>query len=302
MNKFYKGVIFALLSATGFGVMPIFAKYAYQTGINLTTLLFLRFLMATTIFFGYIFIKKIKANVTGLQLASLFLLGGVGYTLQAALYFSAVKYIPATMVALLLYTYPVFVAILSTIFEKEALTKQIIVSIGISFAGLVLVLGSSLGKINLVGMILGVGAGFVYSGYIIIGNRVVQKLPNVIVTAYITLFAAFSFLVSGLFTGNLKFNINPEALLPILGIVIFSTVIAMFTFFCALENIGSTKASIISMFEPLVTCFFSAWLFSERFTWLQIIGGLAVLGGAVLVVSAQGKKKLEHATIDDGGC
>ncbi|MBV5349724.1 hypothetical protein JZU71_00725 [bacterium] len=40
------GLVCIFLSASGFGAMPIFAKFAYADGVNLPTLLFLRFMIA----------------------------------------------------------------------------------------------------------------------------------------------------------------------------------------------------------------------------------------------------------------
>jgi drug/metabolite transporter (DMT)-like permease len=60
-----------------------------------------------------------------------------------------------------------------------------------------------------------------------------------------------------------------------------------------LQLIGSTKASVLSTLEPVVTFACSALLLGESFNWLQLLGGAAVLSGAVLIVS--GKEKEEAA-------
>lgn len=295
LSRSFKGMIFVFLSAFGFGVMPIFAKYAYLENVGVTTLLFLRFVLATLIFFSYVFIKIRKIDITKKQLLALFALGGIGYTLQSTFYFSAVKYIPATMVALLLYTYPIFVAILSFFVDKEKITGKILAAIALSFFGLMLVLGTSFGQINFLGVIFAIGAGFVYSCYIILGNRVLHNLSPMLTSAFVALFASFSFFTVGSFTGNLNFHFAGIAWLPILGIVLFSTVLAMFTFFKGLELLGSTKASILSMIEPLITCVFSTWLFNEKLTVYQLFGGLIVILGAMLVVSAREHNKSNEA-------
>lgn len=297
LNKFYKGVIFVLLSAAGFGVMPIFAKFAYQSKVSLTTFLFLRFSMAALFFFSYINYKKIKVTVSRTQLLALFILGGVCYTLQSTFYFSAVKYITPTLVALLLYTYPIFVAILSAIVDKEKLTKPVIISVGVSFSGLILFLGTSFGNVNLKGVAMGAASGFVYSCYIILGNRVVQKLPSVVSSAYVVLFASLSFLIVKVSSGNFNFQLPVKAWFPLLGIVICSTLVAIFFFFKGLEYIGSTRASIVSMIEPLITGIFAATLFNERLTGYQMLGGIMVLLGAVFIVSGRNHKdEVEEVT------
>lgn len=77
------GYVLVLLSAFGFGLLPIFAIFAYDSGMGVPTLLFLRFAFATVLFFSYILIKMRGWKITGKQWLALFLLGGVLYTMQA---------------------------------------------------------------------------------------------------------------------------------------------------------------------------------------------------------------------------
>ncbi len=283
MNPYYTGVILSFISANGFGLIPIFAIYAYDGGATVETLLFFRFVLAALFFFLYTFISKQELKVNKVTLLYLVLMGCVLYTLQSACYFSSVRYIPASLAVLLFYTYPVLVAVLAVIVEKEKLTGVTVASIVISFLGLALVLGTSFGNVNLHGMMLACAAALVYSCYITIGSRVLKELPVLVTSAYVTMFASFSFLATGLVTGNLDFNLEKQAWLAIAGVALFCTIIAIFTFFKGIELIGSTNASIISMVEPLTTIGFSAVLFGERLGAMQIAGGLAVLMGSLLV-------------------
>lgn len=291
MNPFYTGVSLVFLSAVGFGMIPIFALYAYQGGATVNTLLFLRFIIAALFFQTYTLIKYRSFNFKKINWVSLFLMGSVLYMLQSVCYFSAIKYIPASLAVLLFYTYPIYVAVLSTLIEKEILTKQVIIAILVSSIGLAMVLGTTFNKINVYGLFLAAASGLVYSCYITMGNRVVKQLPVIVTSAFVTLFASFSFLVIGLATDSLTFQLPAQAWLAVAGVTLFSTIIAIFTFFRGIELIGPTKTSILSMAEPLTTIGFSAVLFSERLSWLQMIGGFAVLGGALLVVTNNKREK-----------
>lgn len=291
MNGFYLGVLLVFLSASGFGLIPIFALYAYGGGASVTTLLFGRFTLAAIIFFGYILYKEKRIPVERSQLKYLFLLGGIIYTLQSNLYFSSVKYIPASLAVLLFYIYPVLVALASSYLDKEVLDKKIIFSIVLSLLGLTLVLGVSFGGINLTGVMLALASGLVYSVYLVLGNRIVKETPALVTSAFICLFAACSILVIGVSKGDLDFNLTGEAWLAILGVALCCTVLAIFTLFRGIELIGTTRASILSMIEPLITIGFSALLFNERLSFLQVLGGAAVLLGSVLVILARDKSK-----------
>ncbi|MED1950115.1 DMT family transporter [Brevibacillus centrosporus] len=287
MSPLYLGVLLVFVSAAAFGVMTIFAVFAYGAGVSVSTLLFLRFLFASAIFFGLIFWKKESVRVNKKQLLSLFFLGGILYTMQSLSFFSAVQYIPTSMAALLLYTFPVFVAILSFLVEKEKLRKKTIIAMAVSFVGLAMVLGLSFGGIHPLGVFLALAAAILYSVYIIVGNRVVKGLSPYVTSAYITLFACFSTFLVAQKDGGINLSFDVQGWFALAGIVVFSTVVAISTFFRALQLISSTKASVLSTFEPVVTFVASALLLGESFTWLQLVGGAAVLGGAVLIVSGK---------------
>jgi len=286
-KQYYTGVGLVFVSAIGFGLIPVFALYAYQGGVNVTTLLFLRFSLAAVCFLVLILINKIKIELNKTLLGLLVIMGGIFYMLQSNFYLAAVQYIPASVAVLIFYTHPVFVTVLSAIFYKESFTRNIFISILISIIGLTMVLGGKFSGLNTRGLMLAGGAALVYSCYIVLGQRVLKQLPVMVASLMVTLFASFSLLAIGMATDSLDFNMQPMAWMALAGLVAFSTVMSIFTFFRGISLIGSTKASILSMVEPLTTIGFSALLFGERMSWLQLAGGLAVLAGSLLVITAE---------------
>jgi len=286
LSQYYTGVALVLLSTLGFGLMPIFALFTFGEGVNVVTLLQLRFLFAALFLFAYLRLRGEKIAVSRRELAMLFVLGGVLYACQSSFYFSSVRYIPASLAVLLLYTYPVFVALLSVVVDKEKLTVGTVLAMVLSTAGLTLILGASPTEVSPLGVLLALGAAVAYSIYIVLGNRVVKQLSPTITTAFVALFASLSLSASGLATDSLHYHLTLHAWLTLMAIVAFSTIMAMLTLFRGLELIGPTKASILSMVEPLITFGFSALFFAERLTLTQLAGGVAVLLGAVLVIRA----------------
>ncbi len=285
------GVFLIVLSSLGFGIMPIFAIYAYASGITVPTLLLIRFTLASTLFFLYLFFKKERISLSRMELLGLFILGGVCYTAQSTLYFSSVRYITPALAVLLLYLYPVFVAVLSFLVDKERLTAKVLISSVLSLAGVVLINLTLPEGVKYQGVAMAVGAALVYSFYIILGNRVVKKVPPLVTSTFVALFTALGLLVSGLASGQIGFSFEGTAWFSILGLTLFSTVLAILTFFKGLELLGSTKSSILSMIEPVFTIIFSTVLLGESFTLRQLGGGLLVVAGAVFIVLAQSRSK-----------
>ena len=106
------GIAYVVASATAFGAMAIFARYAYADGVDTATLLALRFVIAGAFLIGTCAIAGV-AWPRGRDLATLVALGAVGYAAQAASFFTALTLAPAGLVALLLYVNPAIVALLA---------------------------------------------------------------------------------------------------------------------------------------------------------------------------------------------
>ncbi|MDP4093867.1 MAG: DMT family transporter [Bacillota bacterium] len=292
MGKFLKGVLLIVMSAAGYGAMPIFAKSAYSAGASVQTLLFIRFLLASLCLFIYIFIKKEKIKLTLHTFILLLALGLVCYTAQSTFYFFAMKYISASLAVLLLYTYPILVYLFTHFVEKQKLNKRIITSIIITFTGIVLVMDASIGKLDLMGVLFGFGAGIVYSAYVLIGNKTANKVSPIVTSGFVTLFASIGILILGISTKTLSFHFGYTVWFSIAGLTAFSTILAIITFFKGLEILGSIKTSILSMLEPFFVIAFSCIFLGDSLSWLQAAGSVMVLTGAALIVIFKEKDKI----------
>ena len=187
LNQRILGIILILISAAGFGAMPIFANYAYKYGTNPVTLLFLRFTLASGIMLIYNMFRKARFP-KGRVLVISILMGSIGYSGQSFTYFTALLYAPAGTVAILLYLYPALVTGFSILFLKQKITRSEIIALILALTCTVCVIGLETGGKPL-GIILGVMAAFIYSIYIITGSRIMQN-TDVITTSTIIMMSA----------------------------------------------------------------------------------------------------------------
>jgi drug/metabolite transporter (DMT)-like permease len=273
-----RGVLLALTSALGFGLIPIFALYAYRGSINVNTLLLIRFSLAALLLFGLLAARRRSLRPALSALGPLALLG-LCYTLQSGSYFSAVRFIPVSLASLILYSYPALVCLLAFLVERERPNARTLAALAVSLAGVVLVLGTAFGRVDLRGVLYALGAAGVYSAYITLANRVLRRVEPITTIAFVSLFAAAGYALLGAAMRTVDFHFAPWTWLAILGLLGVSTLLAIFAFFRSLELLGPTWTSIISMTEPLFTIGLSALLFAERLTLLQAAGGVLVLGG-----------------------
>jgi drug/metabolite transporter (DMT)-like permease len=287
MKKHHLGSLLVLFSVFGFGTLAIFALYAYRSGVNVTSLLFIRFSLASLFFFAYLLKGRFGIKVETKQLGLLATLG-LFYVTASICYLSALRYISASLNAFIHYIYPAFVCFLSFVFNRETFTLKIGLSLGLAMFGLMLILGTSFQGMNLIGSLLSLGAAVAYSFYIIICQRLLKHLSPRMMSAYVTFFAALSLLLLQWVLGQkIQFDFAPTAWVFILSIVLVSTVIPIFLFMRGLEFLGPSRAAILSMTEPLFTVGLSVILFRDRLTVLQLAGGFLVLFGAFVASQSQ---------------
>lgn len=283
MDKKTTGILMVLFSAAGFATLAIFIKIAYAAGVNTVTMLALRFLLAAAVLWLILYLRGTLPHISKKLSVQLFLMGTLGYGTMSFFFALALKYLSASLAAMILYTYPALVSLLAFALGDEQVTLPKCSALAVCFAGLFLVLGVSFNGINPLGICLGLGAAVVYSAYIVIGNRVLRQVDSVAAATIVCTAAGMILLLGGALAGELQFAIALPGILAILGIAFFGTVIGILFFFAGMSRIGAANAAIISTTEPVITVLLSCILLNERITLLQAGGGLLILAGVVIL-------------------
>ncbi|WP_189237102.1 DMT family transporter [Planomonospora parontospora] len=281
-----RGVAATLASAAAFGLMPVLASYAYGTGMSVPTLLALRFTIAAAVFLAWLGARGRLERPTARQWAVLALLGGVMYAVQSLLYFTAVERIAPALAVLLLYLYPALVSVVSAVVERARPGLAVLGPILVSLAGLALVVGPPGADLDLLGVLAAVGSAVSYALYIVVGSRVSAALSPAVTTGYLSMFAAGSFLLLGSAAGGLDLGFATAGWGWVTAVAVLSTVLAMSLFFVGSAALGPVRASLLSMFEPLVAVVATWLLLGGTLSWPQLAGGAVVLAGAAWGVLA----------------
>lgn len=284
------GILLIAISAASFGTLAIFGRFAYEDGMDIYTVLFLRFGLSAS-FMTVILILRREHFPRGSILAQLVGMGALGYVGQSFSYLTAIKYASAGLVALLLYLYPIFVAILSVIFLHEKPTRVKTIALAIAFIGTLLTVGPAGGQWT--GILLAITAALIYSIYIIVGTNVMKHVSAVQSS---TVIFASAGVVYGLLTfiNGAHFPAGSSGWLTMLGIIVVSTIIPVVTFLAGLERVGPTNAAMLSTLEPVVTVLLAAWLFGEKLLPIVLLGGGLILAAVVLLTRAELSKDTEN--------
>jgi drug/metabolite transporter (DMT)-like permease len=290
------GALCCLVSAAGFGAMGVFGKLAYDEGATVGTLLATRFVLAAVLFWLFLLCARGVRDLSSLSRRDVIIavaLGAVGYGAQAGAYFAALDRLDASLLALLVYTYPVMVAVAAIAIGREPAGRHTAVSLALASVGLVLVLaGAAAGALDPLGTVLGLTAATVYTAYILISDGVTARVGPLALSTLVCTGAAVSLTLAGLAGGDLDPGGVSAAGFAWLGaLAVVSTVGAVALFFEGLRRVGPTAASILSTIEPVVTVALAFAVFGESLGPAQLAGGALVLA-AVLTVRAPHKRQL----------
>jgi len=288
------GVLLCVSSAVAFGAMGIFGKLAYDEGATVGTLLATRFVLAAALFWVLLVCAGGARALRGLSrrdLALAITLGAVGYGAQAGCYFAALDRLDASLLALVLYTFPTMVTVAAIALGRERASLRTAAALALASTGLVLVLaGAAAGALDPLGTALGLTAAVVYTTYILISDGVAARVEPVALSTLVCSGAAVSLTLVGLADGDLQpGTVSATGFVWLGGIAVVSTVGAIALFFAGLRRVGPSAASILSTVEPVVTVALAYAVFGESLGLAQLAGGALVLA-AVVAVNAPARR------------
>lgn len=279
MNQRLFGIVMVLISAITYGLLGIFGRLAFQKGLKAGETLAVRFFIAS--FFMWLFVLLKKRNKLSkfsfIQIRDSALLGIFGFALLSLFYFLALENLSASMTVLLLYTYPMMVAMLSFLFLKEKLHQKQILSIILGFIGVILLIGGDLNIQNKIGFIYGLACAFVYASYIVASHRRLKEVDTVV---SITIVQTFTFMTLGAFylkNLNHAMNVFTQAPWEILSLAIVVSIVPMITFNIGLKHLKATDVAILSTLEPVTAIIVAYFLFGEVLNFMQLLGAIVVL-------------------------
>src|SRR3954451_25325527 len=119
----HSGALLVLASAVAFGCMPIFGKLSFEAGVGVGTLLFVRFALATPVLWAAFAVRRALQRDRGPVLRA-FALGAIGYSIQAGLYFLALKRMDASVLSLILYSYPARVTGAAILLRRDSASRR----------------------------------------------------------------------------------------------------------------------------------------------------------------------------------
>ncbi len=305
------GVGLIVVAACGFGSGPLLAKPIYGTGVDWLTLLAWRFLVAAVISWGWLLVWPAhRAGLLTLSPRRLIVtaLLGVFFVGNSGTYFAALETVDASLSALIVYVYPALVAVITLRFGRRLEGRRAWAALVLASLGVALAVGGidPAHAPPPIGLALIISSPVIYAVWIVLaarlsGERASRSAPlppydsevasstrgvsHAAPTAAVMLSAtALAWWIAALALGRpvMPQQIPGDAWLPLLGVGIISTAVALQAFYAGVARVGAAQASLISTVEPAYTIALAAILLGEMLTPIQLVGGALVIIGVVM--------------------
>jgi drug/metabolite transporter (DMT)-like permease len=285
-----KGYGLIIVAAALWGMIGPLAKWAFQEGIAPMEVAFWRAVLAWGMF-GLHAILERRCTIQRRDYATVLIFAVLGVSLFYGSYQWAVQKGGAALAAVLLYTAPAWVAVMSRIFFKEEMSPAKMAALLLTVGGVTGVswgAGGSAASMHasLPAVLWGLTAGFCYSLYFIFGKYFSGRYSSPNLFLYILPVGALGLLPWVDFAPK-----SLSAWIALICLALFCTYGAYYVYYIGLKYLEATRAAIVATIEPVIAAMVAYLWWQESFTLIGYVGSSLVLGAVVLIVWDGARKR-----------
>lgn len=282
-------VALVLLAALGFSFHTTLSRASYEHGPDPASILFLRSLLTVVVIWVLLRARGVDPWLKGRTLVQGLVLGlilsGQAFAMLTALY-----YIPASLMILIFYLFPLIVAGYTHIAGLHRVTGITVVSLLAAFAGVALALSVSPSGLDWRGVVLALAATIMVVVNIIGSAAVIRKSDSLVITFVMSVAMLAVFSVYNLARGKLFLPSDAAGWWPLAGCLI-AYLFAAVCFYSAIGKAGPQRVAMVMNVEPIITIGLAALILSERLTPVQLVGATVV----IVAIFASRYAELRHA-------
>jgi len=288
-------VLFAIAGTISFAFRPVLIKLGYGAApVSATTLLFLRMVLSLPFFAAAGWWLRNEPPLARRDWAGIVGLGFLGYYLASLLDFLGLQYIPAGHGRLIMFLYPTLVVILSALFLGKRATGRELAALAVTYTGIALVLSQQLGapaehRLFFFGAALVFGSAMCYAVYLVTGSQLIRRVGSMRFTAYTMMVSTAPAVVQfALLESPAALELPGVVWIYAVLLATVCTVLPVFLVAEALKRIGASQFALIGALGPVTTVLADFMLLDGKLSSLQLLGGVLVIGGVLLVTLKKG--------------
>jgi drug/metabolite transporter (DMT)-like permease len=298
------GLALAAAAAILLSGKVIFVKLLYAHGLDAVDVITLRMLTAGPLFVAVAWWTWDQSpRPSRSDLLRVAGLGFMGYYASSMMDLIGLQYVSAGLERLILFLTPSFVLLLGLILLKRRVRPLQWVSLGIAYAGIVLVFWHEIGTFErpniALGAVLIALSAVMYAVYLLVSEGLMRRLGMLRMVALAmcasTLFCLIQYPVLRPLTALADFPATVWWLSLANGTV--CTALPIFMTMAAVRDIGAGPASQAGMIGPASTLLLAAWLLGEPITLVQLAGTALVTGG-ILLLSSRRAAPVQNPLVD----
>jgi DME family drug/metabolite transporter len=275
------GTLFVAIAATLWGLMGPVTRTALAEGLHPLEVALWRALIGAALFAVHAAVTR-KVHIDRGDRLMVAAFGVVGVAGLLASYSQAVDAGGAALAAILLYTAPVWVALLSAAFLGERITRRVVLALALATAGVAGIALSGGGGIRISPAALGWGllSSVAYAMYYLFGKRYFERYTTATLFIYALPIGALTFLP---FVDFRPKSGTAWAALVFLGAV--PTYLSYVFYSAGLKRIEATRAATVATVEPVVAAIGAYFMWNERLSPVGYACAAVVLLGVLLMVA-----------------
>jgi drug/metabolite transporter (DMT)-like permease len=273
-----------------FAIKGVLIKLIYRYGIDATSLLAMRMVLAVPVFavVGTVQWRRSaperRPDARTIALAAA--VGILGYYISSWLDFEGLQTLDAQMERLILFTYPFFVILFGRVLLGHPLRAHALIGAGLSYVGLIVMFAGAPARLNaamLTGAILVGVAAMTFALYQLFARELILRCGAALFTAIAMAAAGLVALGAFAMTHEVATLVPPQGSWGLIAaLAVFSTIVPAFLMSAGTARIGAQGTAIVSTISPIVTIGVAVAVLGEPFGWPEAIGTACVLGGVGL--------------------
>lgn len=272
-----KGIIYIVLATLGFSLIPIMAQIGLSPDMTAGTLLFYRFFIAGVLFLVYCLATGKKILLDSRASSLKVIAAGCIYSAQCIFFFSSFNYISSSVGEILYHCYPLFVLVLANVFLKEPITRNKLIGVILSIAGVCIVLYAPWSSAEIRGIVYVVATALISSFYMVYTKKYASEIDTTVLTMYLCIVCSVVYFGYSMIRGEFAVPDNIDIVLNIMVLAVCSTVVGFFCFMKAISLLSVGQVSILSLLEPIFTIAIAFAFLDVKLTAMQCIGTGIVL-------------------------
>ena len=299
-----EGLLWIILAATGFSVMPTMVKLVYlHSSFAPMDIAIWRFLFAAPLMWALVLYRRRSGRIAAseeLPVTRLLLIGVFIAAAVMAAFFSLER-LPGSTYIVLLYAYPAMVALLSRVLGDKIHARTWF-ALGLALIGVALTVPNfaTSAAVDTLGVVLALLNAAIIAIYYVLTRRALDGVVDVSRASAVMMSGTLVIMLVLIPIRGLQFPQNPLTLILLLGIGVFGTVLPVIGVNIAVQRIGAAQASLVSTVEPIMSMIVSMLILGEVIFAIQWLGA-ALIVGSVIALQLKPRNRIDLSIAHEAG-